>query len=130
MGLDTTHDAWHGAYSAFMRFRAELVREAWGRDIRSLPGYHDSILSPDVATVDYTEAERSDALYPLIDHSDCEGELSVEVLLPLAARLEELAPRFRGIDGGGHLGGVEAKALQFAAGCRAAAAAGEPLEFR
>jgi hypothetical protein len=28
MGLDTTHDAWHGAYSAFMRWR-EKVGPVW-----------------------------------------------------------------------------------------------------
>jgi len=26
MGLDTSHDAWHGAYSAFMRWRTEIAR--------------------------------------------------------------------------------------------------------
>jgi hypothetical protein len=28
MGLDTSHDCWHGAYSAFMRWRSELCRAA------------------------------------------------------------------------------------------------------
>jgi hypothetical protein len=28
MGLDTTHDCWHGAYSAFMRWRRKLAEVA------------------------------------------------------------------------------------------------------
>ena len=28
MGLDTTHDCWHGAYSAFMRWRQKLAEVA------------------------------------------------------------------------------------------------------
>lgn len=32
MGLDTTHDCWHGAYSAFHRFRHGIAR-AIGLDL-------------------------------------------------------------------------------------------------
>lgn len=37
MGLDTSHDAWHGAYSAFTRFRHALA-EAAGYEVVKLPG--------------------------------------------------------------------------------------------
>lgn len=39
MGLDTTHGCWHGAYSAFSRWREELARKA-GVPLDLMEGYY------------------------------------------------------------------------------------------
>ncbi len=39
MGLDTSHDCWHGAYSAFMRFRTEVAKAA-GIPLRLMQGFY------------------------------------------------------------------------------------------
>jgi hypothetical protein len=135
MGLDTTHDAWHGAYGAFTRFRNALARAA---------GYEVDEQSRSVM-IDWAHTEDKnyygewdtipcntigpDPLLLLIIHSDCEGHLEPEHCVLLADRLTELLPALEGQDGGGHLGNVRATTERFINGCRAAAVAGERLEF-
>ena len=133
MGLDTSHDAWHGAYRAFTRFRNALASAAgydvverdilvdWGHVTReNLYGEWDSTpcgtLGPD-------------PLLFLIMHSDCDGHIEPEHCALLADRLAGLLPKLGGQDGGGHLGDIATATQRFIDGCRAAAAAGERLEF-
>ena len=133
MGLDVSHDAWGGAYSAFTRFRNALATAAgynvedrsvwldWGHvEEKNLYGEWDAVpcntLGPD-------------PLLFLIIHSDCEGHIEPEHCALLADRLEELLPAIGDQDGGGHLGDVGGATRRFITGCRAAAAAGERLEF-
>jgi hypothetical protein len=40
MGLDVSHDAWHGAYSAFMRWRTEIARAA-GIPLEFMEGFYN-----------------------------------------------------------------------------------------
>jgi hypothetical protein len=70
----------------------------------------------------------NEPLTTLLHHSDCDGDLPVETLIPIAERLEEIAPAIRTMGRSESERFAEA-ALQFAKGCRAAAAAGEPIEF-
>jgi hypothetical protein len=142
MGLDTTHDAWHGAYSAFNRWRDKLAEVAgytfhehenrrqlieldWGgieatigRDLNgkwpAIPVRHDGTPDP---------------LIILLAHSDCEGELQVEYLEALAGRLTELLPKVEGLEDGGHIGNYVEKTQTFIDGLRRAAEAGEPVGF-
>ncbi len=116
MGLDTTHNAWHGPYSAFGRFR-EAVAEAAGIPLQEMDGF-----GGDLSWDRYAE----DPISALLDHSDCEGDIDVRALLPLADRLEALAPQ---IEVGFWSSRWREAARQFAKGCRAAAAAGEPVGF-
>jgi len=134
MGLDTTHDAWHGAYGAFTRFRNALAKAAgyevedrtiyldWGHvEEKNLYGEWDAVpcntLGPD-------------PLLFLLMHSDCEGHIEPEHCRLLADRLMELLPAIDDdADGGGHLGNIRTKTQQFIDGCYAAANAGERLEF-
>lgn len=142
MGLDVSHDAWCGAYSAFSRWREKLAVAA-GYDVVKLSVEQD--MGRMVVCVDYglwpeagyydppyipcrVDGSR-DPLLLLIMHSDCEGSIRAGFLPALADRLEELAPLVAGEDGGGHVGDYGAKTLAFAAGARAAAAAGEDLRF-
>jgi hypothetical protein len=149
MGLDTSHGCWNGPYSAFDRWRTALQEAA---------GWHleEEFLAREVnweAVTDDNIAGRWDALpedplVVLVAHSDCDGEIPVEALLPLAERLEGLADRFPDDEGRtprarpegwpegepwpprrGAYDGYREATLRFAAGLREAAAAGEPVEF-
>ncbi len=137
MGLDTTHDAWHGAYSAFSRWRDTLAKAAgyWVAPIK-----FDDGITRDTIIIDWghvTPANNmgewdetpADPLVVLITHSDCEGAIHPEQAGPLADRLEELLPALEGKDGGGHIGNYVDKTQTFIDGLRAAVEAGEPVEF-
>ena len=118
MGLDLTHGCWHGAYSAFARWRDKIAEVAGIADLMTMQGYGGE-----------TPWDDADPLTALLNHSDCDGNLEVAVLTPLAARLEELLPRLPDGDGGGHIGNWRAKTTVFIAGLRRAAELGENVEF-
>lgn len=142
MGLDTSHDCWHGAYSAFSRWRDKLAEVA---------GYtfHEGQYGHQIVDLDWGSVEATigkellrdwpampvrpdgtpDPLIVLLAHSDCEGSIQVEFLGPLADRLEELLPGLEGEDGSGHIGLYTEKTQTFIDGLRRAAAAGERVEF-
>lgn len=146
MGLDCSHDAWHGAYSAFMRWRCEIARIA-GIPLELMEGFY----TPDMNTMKLAgfagenarpvmdllnrncpiawSALKPDPLHTLLNHSDCEGDISSEDCAKIADRLQEILPAFPKGDAGGHIGNWRDKTAQFIAGCRAAAAANEPLNF-
>lgn len=143
MGLDTTHDCWHGAYSAFSRWR-EMLAEVAGYTVNKVTfsdGYSTLLVMIDWAQVKEEQLNGDwdripcrldgtpDPLLILITHYDCEGHIKVEHLEPLAARLEELLPALEGKDGLGHIGLYTEKTQTFIDGLRAAAAAGERVEF-
>lgn len=119
MGLDTTHDCWHGAYSAFHRWRVR-VAQLIGVDLDEMRGFGgdrswDTVDSP---------------LVTLLNHSDCDGEIVVGDCEPIADALEALLPAMANMrDGGGHIGAWVDKTQQFIDGLRAALAAGENVEF-
>ena len=141
MGLDTSHDCWHGAYSTFMRWRKELAKAAGLPPLELMDTYYVSGNAYDpIRKGDFYDQVRENlpirwkslrhdpALYLLLQHSDCEGNLQVEWLLPLADRLTELLPLLDR-DGGGHIGNYRVKTQAFIEGLRRAAELGEPVEF-
>lgn len=133
VGLDTTHDCWHGPYSAFMRWRTwlslylmtergktdpiakeigykgatrEAIQEAWER------GLYD---------------DQSVPINVLMNHSDCEGDISADMCGPIADALQKLLDEY-----------MPSRALydemrpateRFIAGLRRAAAAGQAVGF-
>lgn len=122
MGLTTTHDCWHGAYSAFMRWRTKIAEVAGFGRLTDREGFGGTIPWP-------SDPERDPLVY-LLNHSDCDGEIAAEHCAPLADALEALLPALdRAGDGSGHIGPYGAKTRQFIAGLRAAAEAGEPVEL-
>lgn len=129
MGLDCSHDAFSGAYSAFNRFRQEVCRAIGG----SYPPHQDPDL--DLLTWYWGDGYRENThpgLGILLSHSDCDGEISPEDCLSVAEDLEALAEKMPDYGGGGHLersGGYRKVAQRFAAGCRLAHEACESLEF-
>lgn len=68
MGLDTTHNCWHGAYSSFNRFRYSLAEQI-GVNLDEYDGY--GFGDKDLESIDHD-------IMPLLNHSDCDGELTVE----------------------------------------------------
>lgn len=120
MGLDVSHDAWHGAYSAFNRFRTKICQVAGLGNLEDWEGFGGTKKWPSV---------EKEPLVALLYHSDCDGEIPPEECVGIARRLRELAPNIPDEDGGGYIRNWRGSVLQFAEGCEAAAAANEPLEF-
>lgn len=153
MGLDTTHDAWHGAYSAFMRWREKVAELAGLPPLQLMEGFYQPIQGgaeygglPTMFCNGYQRdsdtLKRLDALLPikwdclkpsplheLLFHSDCDGEIPAASCGPIAVELQKLIPLMPQGDGGGHIGNWRDKTQQFIDGLLAAAAAGEPVGF-
>lgn len=117
MGLDTTHDCWHGPYGAFGRWREELTRAAGLPELSAMVGFGGQ---------NSWEHWEEDPIVILLNHSDCDGVILHKDCAPLAARLEELLPLLQS-DAWGW--GSKQLAEQFIKGLRAADAAGEDVEF-
>lgn len=155
MGLDISHDTWHGAYSAFMRWR-EKIAELVGVPLRLMEGFYSApggdsweklMNGKDIDGFGaawpfnsyYREVSKGlpikwewlkpDPLHVLLVHSDCDGEISPEDAAKIADRLESLLPVLPSGEAMGHIGNWKDKTAQFIEGCRRAAAAGEPLDF-
>lgn len=135
MGLDTSHDCWHGAYSAFNRWRNKLAEVAGYHFFKAgdPPLYEQPLIDWGHVTQDQLygkwDETPKDPLLVLIAHSDCEGEIYPQQAGPLADRLEELLPLLPDGEGGGHIVSWKAKTQQFIDGLRAAFKANEPVEF-
>lgn len=150
MGLDTTHDCWHGGYGAFQRWRQKLA-EVVGIPLQFMQGFYpdpvwglDSIAEAltGTATVyahnlhEYHallpirwDILKPDILHVLLHHSDCDGEIAAKDCAPMADRLTELLPLLPDEDVGGHIGNWRAKTQAFIDGLRMAASRGEAVEF-
>ncbi len=119
MGLDVSHDCWHGSYSAFHRWRSKLAEVSEKPPLDSMEGFKGktawSSLKPDVLNI-------------LLDHSDCDGTIPYESCKPLADRLTELLPLLDG-DGGGHIGSYRDKTQTFIDGLLLADSLHEDVEF-
>lgn len=150
MGLDCSHDAFSGGYSAFNRLRQFVAAAAGG----SFPPHwvvgedgefevdedtglikRDESLDGDLI---YFSEEHSTEKYPglkeFLGHSDCDGEISAEMCTVVADDLKALIPQMKKMKwpAVGHIargGGYLAMVKKFIAGCREAAAAKQPLTF-
>lgn len=130
MGLDCSHDAFHGAYSAFNRFRQAIAKAMGG----SWPPHEDMSLNPEQwYWGDGYNEETHRGIFVLMSHSDCDGEISPKDCLLVAHDLESLLPKLDAMgDGGGHIargGGYGSVARVFIVGCREAAETNEALLF-
>lgn len=125
MGLDTSHDCWHGAYSAFMRWRQAVAKAAGIGNLNLMEGFYGG----EGGGISWALLG-DDPLVKLLHHSDCEGSLDAVDCGPIADRLESLLPALDAMgDGGGHVGGYGDKTRTFIAGLRLAASRGEDVEF-
>ncbi|MFJ2004741.1 hypothetical protein [Streptomyces chartreusis] len=119
MGLDFSHTEAQWAYSGFSRFRRALAHHE-GIDLDVMHGfewYGDD--RPRVSWDDVTTP-----LKPLLNHSDCDGELTPEECRQVAPRLREVVNAVWPEDCHDRASG-----LALADGMDAAAKANEPLEF-
>ncbi len=149
MGLDTTHDAFHGAYSAFNRFR-QIISDVTGGSLPPhwLKNKDGSLAKGDDGLVVYDRSldenliyfgpgvsrKKAPGLYKFLTHSDCVGKISPKMCTKVADELEKLLPKIEALTdpGGGHIaarGGYAGVTRKFIAGCREAARKNEPLVF-
>ena len=143
MGLDTSHGCWHGAYSAFSRWRNQLAVLAGYDLMHPTP---EEIAGGALASSQYAMIEWSgiveenfkgewsrtppDPLIVLFAHSDYDGVIHPEQAGPLANRLEELLPKLVELgDAPGHIGNWAEKTQAFIDGLRLAARLGEDVVF-
>ncbi len=133
MGLDVSHDAFSGAYSAFSRFRQIVARAMGG----SFPPHSDREKFPEAEMWYWGEgfSQRTHpGLFAFMVHSDCDGSIMPSTCGRLADELEALLPEIEKLDngGGGHIqreGGYAAVTKRFIAGCRRANAERRRLIF-
>lgn len=85
MGLDTSHDCFHGSYSTFNSWRLILTKLAGYGDIYEYLGYRGNKHFP-----------KNDILTILLEHSDCDGQIKWEMCDTLSKRLKEILPKFEG----------------------------------
>jgi hypothetical protein len=148
MGLDISHDAFHGAYSAFNRFRVAVCYVTGGSfpPHWKLDKYGEHILDSHGMPIIDEKFDREmwywgkryskkthPGLFELLSHSDCDGEISPKLCNKLADEIEALLPALHALGiGSGHIqcaGGYGEVARKFIEGCRRAAAENKPLIF-
>ena len=149
MGLDTTHGCWHGAYSAFMRWREMIADVAGMPPLELMEGFYTPFGGRELPTLyhgDITyfsgglkrldkrlpikwDCLKPDPIHKLLNHSDCEGEIEWEDCVAIAERLDQLIPLLPTGDAGGHIGFWRSKTQTFADGLRLAARMKENVGF-
>lgn len=111
MGLDTTHDCWHGSYSGFNKWRTNICAAAGYGNLSNYEGYKG-----------YKKfSNNDDILLVLFNHSDCDGIIEFKYCEMLAKRLEELLQNLDFYD--------KIKTVRFIQGLRLAALKLENVEF-
>lgn len=152
MGLDTTHNAWHGAYSAFNRWRTMIAHVAGFPPLELMEGFyfekeHNPFTLLDIEHKGGNKLAMSainrirerlpikwdlfnSPLVELLTHSDCDGEIEYSKCNDIANELEKLLPSLeKQEDGGGHIGSYKNKTEQFICGLRLAYKDKENIEF-
>lgn len=85
MGLDTTHNCWHGPYSSFNRFRHSLASQI-GINLDEYVGYGPTE-GKDLNSIQH-------GIRPLLNHSDCDGFLTVKEAKEIAKGLSNILENF------------------------------------
>ena len=149
MGLDCSHNCWHGAYSAFMRWRKEIAKVAGLPPLELMEGFYQPLNASGLPTLYFGLGTRKEnyldeidkalpikwdclkpsPLHKLLYHSDCDGEIAAEDCGPIADELEKLLPLFPQGDGGGHIGNWRDKTQTFIDGLKLAASKNEAVDF-
>jgi hypothetical protein len=96
MGLDTTHDCWHGPYSQFMRWRQWLnhfimtERGETDEAARKISYMGATAEALEKAWANGHYQDQSIPINVLMNHSDCDGDIPAEVCGSLADALKRL----------------------------------------
>jgi len=85
MGLDTTHGCWNGPYSSFSVFRT-LIAASMGFDLSEMEGFC-------ARGKKWSELPESD-IYILLNHSDCDGEISTNETVKLLDAMVDHRDKF------------------------------------
>lgn len=112
MGLDFSHTDARWSYGGFNNFRRRLANEI-GMNLDDMEGFDGNI----------PFHIYQDDIIPLLNHSDCDGELTPD-------ECKQVAPRLRELVSGWEDDYDKSKALDLADGMELAANQGQPLEFR
>lgn len=150
MGLDISHGAWNGAYSAFHRWRCMIAQTMGFPPLDIMEGFYDD--KSDFALLDHKfdkdalemsalrrireqlpikwESLKPSPIIELLYHSDCDGDIPHGKLRKLADALEELLHKIPDTDGGGHIGNYREKTQTFINGCRLAYSKKQKLKFQ
>lgn len=91
MGLDTTHGAWHGPYSYFNQFRTQVAELAGFPPLDEMQGFGGLTGPP--GTLQWGHTPGDHRLIPLLNHSDCDGEISPKDCLMVAQGLDAVLPK-------------------------------------
>ena len=154
MGLDLTHGAWNGSYSAFGRWRIEIARVAGLPPLDLMEGFYEDkgSYSP-FALLDFAfpkgdelemgalrriitqlpikwESLKPNALHILISHSDCDGYINWRDCKKIADELTKLLDKLSDENVGGHIGNYKDKTKTFIDGLMNAYNKKEKLLFR
>ena len=113
MGVEFSHCDAHWSYGGFHAFRAELAAMVGISDLSTMEGFGGA------RSFDTLH----DDIRPLLDHSDCDGELSPEECSRIAPRLEAL------IRQKGETWDYRDPGLSLVEGMKKAASQREPLTF-
>lgn len=112
MGLDTSHNAWHGPYSSFNSWREEIAK-LFNISLRDMYGFGGDI---------QWEAIEENDIHLLLNHSDCDGELSWEECKLIADALTSILDKIEDK-------WVKSKAETFIKGCLLAYSKQENIDF-
>lgn len=118
MGLGTTHNCWHGAYSSFNRFRHSLASQI-GINLDEYIGYGEK------GTKELYSIEHG--IQPLLNHSDCDGELNNLEALSIAKGLDNILENFDDKIPADF--NFKERIVQFRDGCLDAVSKHEKIEF-
>lgn len=118
MGLDTSHNCWHGPYSSFNRFRYSLGYQI-GIDLDDYIGYNEN------GTKDLSKIEHE--LMPLFNHSDCDGRLTIKECKSIAKGLNKVLENF--VENGKNDYFFKEKITDFRDGCLDAVSKRQMVKF-
>ena len=86
MGLDTTHNCWHGPYSSFNRFRESLAEQI-GISLDDYIGYDNPNATKELRSIKHN-------IRPLLNHSDCDGILPLRQCKLIVDGLNDILENF------------------------------------
>ena len=152
MGLNISHNAFDGAYSAFMRYRQKLAEVMGLPPLDLMDGFYSTETNNPLVLLNYRypngdeldmahlrrifksmpirwESLKPNPLHELLYHSDCDGHINWRKCGKMADELEKLLPMLNE-DYGGHLGNLKETTEKFIKGLRLAYSNKEKLIFR